>query len=178
MSFCACVLSQDGKWKSGFLHVCDSTFYHSWPEAKLWLEQNQDHLLSGKEGQVLTGENAAKTVETPKKVKVKAESKTPVKSNPKTPKKSEAKTPIKSVAKKSQSATPRKPESKTPTKSASKTPTKYSSKTLQLVFGSNSDNSIKSNSNNFINDLRKTLKICKRALTSLLSLWPVMMVRR
>ena len=119
--------SQEGKWRSGFLHLCDSTFYQSWPEAKLWLEQNQDHLLSGTESQVLTGENAAKTVQTPKKVKLKAENKTPVKSGPKTPKKSEAKTPIKSVAKKS--ATPRKLESKTPTKSALKTPTKYSSKT-------------------------------------------------
>ena len=108
--------NQDGKWKSGFLHICDSTFYQSWPEAKLWLEQNQDHLVSGEDSQILAGDNKDKKVEAAKKEKSKAETKTPVKREPKTPKKSEAKTPIKSVTKK----TPTKLASKTPTKSALK----------------------------------------------------------
>ena len=111
--------NQEGKWKSGFLHVCDSTFYQSWPEAKVWLEQNQDHLMSGQESQILAGEKKATKDEAAKKEKGNSGTKTPLKREPKTPKKSESNTPTKSVTKK----TPTKLASKTPTKSALKSTT-------------------------------------------------------
>ena len=121
--------NQEGKWKSGFLHLCDSIFHQSWPEAKVWLEQNEDHLLRGQKTQIFRKENAGKTSQTPKKENKKAEKKTPVKSESKTAKRSEEKTPIKSVAKNTQSGTSRKSESKPPAKSTSKTPLKTTPKT-------------------------------------------------
>ena len=121
--------NQEGKWKSGFLHVCDSIFHQSWPEAKVWLEQNEDHLLRGQKTQIFRKENAGTISQTPKKEKKKAEKKTPVKSESKTAKRSEEKTPIKSVAKNTQSGTSRKSESKPPAKSTSKTPLKTTPKT-------------------------------------------------
>ena len=121
--------NQEGKWKSGFLHLCDSIFHQSWPEAKVWLEQNEDHLLRGQKTQIFRKENAGKTSQTPKKENKKAEKKTPVKSESKTAKRSEEKTPIKSVAKNTQSGTSRKSESKPPAKSTSKTPLKITPKT-------------------------------------------------
>merc|ERR1719397_1315615 len=55
---------------SGFLHTCDSHWFPSWTKARLWLEQNEDHLsfstsmgISGKEDKTNSGKKAIKQKE-------------------------------------------------------------------------------------------------------------------
>ena len=61
---------EEGRRLSGFLHTCDSNWFPSWMAARLWLEQNEDHLsfstsmgISGKEDKICSGKEAIKQKE-------------------------------------------------------------------------------------------------------------------
>ena len=134
--------NEEGKWRSGFLHLCQATFFKSWSEAKVWLEQNLDHLVLGED------DNGGSTPKTPIKgsPKIKSRSKTPIKKEPKTPRKTPTKlktsnetgalTPNKLVSKtpaKCVVKTPQKIETKTPKKIETKTPKKIQTKTPKKI---------------------------------------------